>query len=44
MQVGLAGFLKYVLSLIKCFRLYVSQKSETVALAGSALRSPILKH
>ena len=42
MQVGLVGFLKHVLSLIKCFRLYISQKkTETVALVGSTLRSPI---
>ena len=41
MQVGLVGFLKHILSLIKCFRLQISQKSETVASVVSALRSTI---
>ena len=41
MQIGLVRFLKHVVSLIKCFRLKISQKAETVASVGPALRSPI---
>ena len=41
LQIGLVRFLKHIVSLIKCFRLKISQKAETVASVGSALRSPI---
>ena len=43
MKVGLVGFLKQILSLIRRFRLQISQKSETVASVGFVLRSPIYK-
>lgn len=38
-QAGTEGSFKHVLSLIIFLRLYISQKSETVVVVGSALKS-----